>query len=81
MRLSDFILLSEKEKKQIVYYQGVPLAKREYDDYKIFLFQLQNFYVETYCNKQSKAIEEYRVFGDTQFLQPYLQGIPLDGLF
>ena len=80
MRLSDFILLSEEEKKLIVFHQGVPLAKREYASCKVFLFQLEDYYVETVCNNTSKAIEEYRVFGDTQLLSPYLQAIPIDDL-
>ena len=80
MRLSDFILLSEEEKKWTVFHQGVPLAKRENEEYRVFLFQLDDYYVETFCNVQNKVIEEYRVFGDTQLLQPYLQAIPLGGL-
>jgi len=80
MRLSDFILLSENEKKHTVFYQGTPIAKRDCQQYKVFLFQLENYYVEAFCNLQNKAIEEYRVFGDTQLLQPYLQAIPLDDL-
>lgn len=81
MRLSRFILLSEEEKKVTVFRQGVPLAQRENDCWKVFLFQLEDYYVETFCNKQNKVIEEYRVFGDTQLLQPYLQAIPLNDLF
>ncbi len=80
MRLSDFILLSEEEKKRTIYYEGALLAKREYNTCKIFLFQLEDYYVEAVCNTANKAIEEYRVFGDTQLLQPYLQSIPLDDL-
>lgn len=81
MRLSTFILLSEQEKKTAVFQLGIPLAKRENDSWKVFLFQLEDYYVETFCNKENKSIEEYRVFGDTQLLQPYLQGIPLTGLW
>ncbi len=80
MKLSDFILLSEKEKKWTVLHQGVLVGKRSSNEYKVFLFQLEGFYVETFCNTENKAIEEYRVFGNTQPLQPYLQGIPLDDL-
>ena len=81
MGLSDFILLGEKEKKWTVLHQGILVGKREKENRKIFLFQLDNFYVETFCNPQSKSIEEYRVFNNTQFLNPYLSGIPLDDLF
>ncbi|HEY1021020.1 MAG TPA: hypothetical protein VGE06_01850 [Flavisolibacter sp.] len=80
MRLSDFILLGEKEKKFTVLHQGILVGKRDKGEQKIFLFQMENYYVETICNPQNKAVEEYRVFNNTQFLFPYLQGIPLDDL-
>lgn len=80
MRLSDFILLSQEEKKLTVFQEGIPLAKRDANDCKVFLFQLGDYYVETFCNMHNKVIEEYRVFGDTQLLQPYLQAIPIDDL-
>jgi hypothetical protein len=80
MRLSHFILLSEEEKKSIIFHQGALLAKSSQEDRTVFLFQLSDYYVEAFCNPQSKAIEEYRVFGDTALLQPYLQAISLQGL-
>ena len=80
MRLSDFILLSEEQKKWTVLHEGVLIAKRSNDTYKLFLFQLGNYYVETVCNQKSKAIAEYRVFDSTGPLLPYLQCIQLDDL-
>jgi hypothetical protein len=80
MRLSDFILLSEDEKKLTVLHQGILVAKRDNKDCKVFLFQLESYYVEMFCNRQNKTIEEYRIFGNTKLLQPYLQAIPLDDL-
>lgn len=80
MRLSDFILLSEEEKKRTVFHQGALLAKSSQENKTVFLFQLYDYYVETFCNPQSKAIEEYRAFGDTSLLQLYLQAISLHGL-
>jgi hypothetical protein len=73
MRLSEFILLNEDEKKSTVLHQGVCLAK-------IFLFQLGSYYVEAYCNPDNKAIEEYRMFENIDVLQPYLEAIPIDKL-
>ena len=46
----------------------------------VFLFQLESYYVETYCNVKSKAIEEYRIFGNSTPLNPYLDAISLDDL-
>lgn len=80
MRLSEFIVLSEEEKKWAVLHSGVLVGKRDSSDCKVFLFQLDRCYVEMFCNLQNKAVEEYRVFDDTNGLQPYLQSIPLDDL-
>lgn len=80
MRLSDFILLNEEEKKATVLHQGILLAKRSNFDSMVFLFQLGSYYVEAYCNPGNKAIEEYRMFDNTAVLNPYLEAIPLDDL-
>jgi hypothetical protein len=80
MRLSEFILLNEQEKKSTVLHRGVLLAKRSSFDSMVFLFQLGSYYVEAYCNPANKAIEEYRMFENIEALQPYLEAIPLDEL-
>lgn len=80
MRLSDFIVLKEEEKKLVVLHNGVLVGKRSNPDYMVFLFQLENYYVETFCNRHNKAVEEYRVFDGTGGLRPYLEMIPLDDL-
>jgi hypothetical protein len=80
MRLSEFILLNEDEKKSTVLHQGVLLAKRSSFESMVFLFQLGSYYVEAYCNPANKAIEEYRMFENTDILTPYLEAIPIDSL-
>ena len=80
MRLSEFILLHEDEKKLIVLHQGMLVAKRSSFDSMVFLFQLGSYYVEAYCNPANKAIEEYRMFDNIDVLKPYLEAIPLDNL-
>ena len=80
MKLSDFILLNEEEKKFTVLHQGILIGKRNNFNYMVFLFQLDSYYVETYCNLSSKAIEEFMVFDSVKPLTPYLEAIPLDDL-
>ena len=80
MRLSEFILLNENEKKSTVLHQGVLIAKRNSFDSMVFLFQLGSYYVEAYCNPANKAIEEYRMFDNIDVLKPYLDAIPIDNL-
>ena len=80
MKLSAFIALTEEEKKVVVVQEGVALAKRELLHYMIFLFDLKDCYVETWCNRETKHVKEYRVFHNPQHLIPYLDAIPLDDL-
>jgi hypothetical protein len=80
MKLSDFILLNEEEKKQAVLHEGVLISKRAAPASFIFLFQVQDFYVEARFNSASKDIEEFRMFGHTSLLQPYLDSICIDDL-
>ena len=72
--------MNEQEKKSAVLHRGVLLAKRSSIDSMVFLFQLGRYYVEAYCNPANKAIEEYRMFDNTEVLIPYLDAIPLDKL-
>jgi hypothetical protein len=80
MRLSEFILLDENEKKSFVLHHAVLIAKRNSVGSLVFLFQLNNYYVEAYCNPANKAIEEYRMFDNIDVLKPYLEAIPIDNL-
>lgn len=80
MKLSDFILLNEDQKKGTLLHEGVLIGKRNSNDCLVFLFQLQNYYVESYCNIHSKSVEEFRAFTQLEPLHPYLEAIPLDDL-
>jgi len=81
MKLSEFIVLSQGEKRFTVIHEGVPIAKREILDYMVFLFQLPDFYVETFCCLETKEIREYRAFHTPNHLTPYLEAIEIDKLF
>jgi hypothetical protein len=80
MKLSEFILLNEVEKKHAVMTHAVALAQRTYPDLVIFLFQLENYYIETYCNVADKTIEEYRILPDINAISHYLEAISIDKL-
>jgi hypothetical protein len=80
MKLSEFILLSETDKKQTIMNKAVALARRTYGNKVVFLFQLDNYYVEAYCNTASKAIEEYCILPDTNSIHHYLESIEIDEL-
>ncbi len=81
MKISDFIMLSIEEKSTIVLHTGILIGKRRTDNFFIFLFQLDGFYAEVFCNLDDKSVQEYRVFQSTSQLQPYLETVSIDGLF
>lgn len=80
MKLSDFILLDEEKKTSTVLHMGVLVGKRREPSCMVFLFQLNGYYVETWCNAASKKVEEFRVFDSTELLQPYLDAISIRNL-
>ena len=80
MKLSDFIVLNEEEKKFAALHMGVLISKRKAPQRIVFLFQLNGFYVEMFCNTQTKDVVQYRAFMDTELLHPYLEAIAIDRL-
>ncbi|HEU5052152.1 MAG TPA: hypothetical protein VFT78_03520 [Hanamia sp.] len=80
MNLSEFVLLSEGEKKWQLMNNGVALAKRTYEHLIIFLFQFEDYYVEAYCNVEDKTIREFRMLPGIDAISHYLEAIPIDGL-
>ena len=80
MKLSEFIVLTPEEKRFTVLHKGVPIAKRQVFEYMVFLFRVQNYYVEAYCCQESKEIQEYRLFYNLDHLTPYLDAIKIDNL-
>ena len=80
MKLSEFIGLSDDQKRSTVLTQGVAIAKRSLTDQVAFLFQFPDYYVETFCGNENKEIQQYYVFQDTDQLAPYLDEIRIDQL-
>jgi len=80
MKLSEFIALPEDHKRSTVLTEGVAIGKRQLADQLVFLFQLQEYYVETFCCCKSKEILEYRAFQNMKQLEPYLAAIQIDHL-
>lgn len=80
MKLSDFILLDEKEKRHAVLNQGVLIAKSKTAATVTFLFGMERFYVEACFNAVNKEVEEFRMFDGAKPPQRYLDDIRLDDL-
>ena len=80
MKLSDFIMLNEEEKKLAVLHCGILVAKKANSTRLFFLFQMDHFYVETCCCIKTKCIEGYRMFQNLRLLEPYLETIVIEDL-
>ena len=80
MKISEFIALNEAEKKYAVMNNAVALATRTSPGLVIFLFQIEGYYVEAYCNAASKSIEEYCVLPGINAIGHYLEAITIDDL-
>lgn len=80
MKLSDFILLNEEQKKRAVLHDGVLLCKRQLPATVIFLFHVQHFYVEVWFDANSKEVKVFHMFVETEMLQPYLEDISISEL-
>lgn len=80
MKLSDFIVLNEEEKKFALLRKGILVAKKTSLTHFSFLFQMDHFYVETCFNIQTKDIEAFKMFHHLALLEPYLVSITIDDL-
>ena len=80
MKLSEFIVSDEAMMKSTVLHQGVLVAKRKTFEHLVFLFQMDGYYVETWCNMTNKSVDEYRAFQNINLLSPYLEGLDIDDL-
>lgn len=81
MKLSDFILLDVEQKTSALMHEGILVGKRSAGDRMVFLFQLEGFYVESYCNMEEKLIDQFQIHLSINSLSPYLDAISLEDLF
>lgn len=80
MKLSEFIVLDEVNKKQALLHTGVLIGKRREEDRLVFLFKMEDYYVESVCSFQTKDVEQFRVFQNEKLLMPYLEEIQIEDL-
>ena len=79
MTIYQFNDLSEMEQIEVIW--TVPaIAERKENGYKIFLFQVDSFYVELYHHIQRDATERIRSFSNEELLLPYLATIDIGQL-
>lgn len=80
MTLDEFTLLNETRQAEALLEQGIFLTDRLYKNFSIFLYRLDNFYVEVYHNLRFDIMQGMRCFQDEEALQPYLESIDISCL-
>jgi hypothetical protein len=77
MKVQEFRSLDETEKAVALINNGVLVGKRTMQSFLIFLYQLDNFYVEILYNKQTNFVYKFKAFENTELLEPYISRIDL----
>lgn len=80
MTHQSFNNLYKDEQQDIVLRYGAFLAERREGNFRIMLYQLDNFYVEAYFYKKNKKVAWFRSFDANKNLQPYLKAIDISSL-
>ena len=80
MTYSFFDQLSEAHQTDVIWEEGVFLARRTQGYYSIILFQIEGFYTEVFYHSHFNVIIKIESFSDTDRLEPYLDSIQLHAL-
>ena len=80
MTLDEFTLLNETKQAETLLARGIFLTERLYKNFTIFLYQVDDFYVEVYHNLRFNVMQGMRSFQDDDALQPYLETIDISCL-
>ena len=81
MTVTDFTHLDETQQAEALLARGIFLTERLYKNFIIFLYQLDNFYVEVYHNLKFNVMKGMRSFEDDEALEPYLDTIDISCLY
>lgn len=81
MTVTDFTYLDETQQAEALLARGIFLTERLYKNFIIFLYQLDNFYVEVYHNLKFNVMQGMRSFEDDEALEPYLDTIDISCLY
>jgi hypothetical protein len=73
MKLVEFNLLSQNEKINLLYEEGIYIGKQKINGLYCLLFQLEGFYIEIIYKKYRQYIKRIYCFADTEYLDPYLE--------
>lgn len=75
MKPEEFNLLTEDQKISVLWRRAKIVAERKLNNYNVFLYQVDSFYIEVWYSFNLMNIHNIRSFTDTAELQPYLERI------
>jgi hypothetical protein len=75
MTIQQFHILNEIEKVELIMLNGRLLSQSLEEDCRIFLYQLDNFYVATRYSMNDDLLKEIRCFSEITQAIPYLRKI------
>ena len=78
--LYEFNSLNDNEKHEAMMEYSTLVGDRFESQFKILLYQFDNFYVELFYNSQDNVIVRFRSFIAQELLTPYLNQIDLKEL-
>jgi hypothetical protein len=80
MTLYQYKALQEKEQAEVLWECGVHLGERSYEDHKILLYQIEDFYVEVFYHQEQNRLVRLRSFRNVDQLRPYLERMDITQL-
>lgn len=81
MTVTQFTQLDDAQQAITLLERGTYVAERLYKNFNIYLYQVDNFYVEVYHNIKYNVMQGMSSFDDDEALQPYLESIDITGIY
>lgn len=75
MTLTEFNNLSNSEKANTFFEEGVLIAERLDSQYKVLLFKMNGFYVEVFYHSKQNIFMGLRTFKNIDVLNPYINSL------
>lgn len=80
MTITHFSSLSLVSQLELLYNEGVHLAKRKSNNNLVILYQFGKWYVEIFYEKYRREVSHTRCTDDTDILDPYLEEIDISAI-
>lgn len=80
MTITHFSTLSLVKQLELLYTEGVHLAKRNCDGTPVILYQFGKWYVEIFYEKYRSVVSHTRSTDGTEILEPYLDNLDIETL-